>query len=116
MKKRGLRDLRRLPHLTEELILYWAELHFERTGKWPKYYSGPIWGGGGETWSQVDNALRFGRRKLPGGSSLAKFLASQRVDGASTTTTAAAPTPGGAQPSPRATQTKRARNIFTSSQ
>jgi hypothetical protein len=79
VKNRGMRHPRRLPHLTEELILYWAELHFQRTGKWPGHKSGPIWGGGGETWSQVDNALRLGKRMLPGGSSLAKFLANQRT-------------------------------------
>jgi hypothetical protein len=42
VKKRGVRDPRRLAHLTEELVLYWAELHLERTGKWPQYNSGPI--------------------------------------------------------------------------
>jgi hypothetical protein len=75
VKNRGERDPHRLPHLTEELILYWAELHFERTGKWPKRNSGPIFGGRGEKWVQVDDALRHGKRMLPGRSSLAKFLA-----------------------------------------
>lgn len=78
VKKRGVRHPLRLPHLTEELIMYWAELHYHRTGTWPKYDSGPIWRGDGETWAQVDNALRLGKRKLPGRSSLAKFLASKR--------------------------------------
>jgi len=77
VKKRGVRHPQHLPHLTEELILYWAELHYQRMGTGPKYDSGPIWRGGGETWAQVDNAFRHGKRKLPGGSSLAKFLASQ---------------------------------------
>ncbi len=77
VKKRGVRHPLRLPHLTEELILYWAELHYDRIGTWPKYDSGPIWRGDGETWAQVDYALRHGKRKLAGGSSLAKFLASQ---------------------------------------
>jgi hypothetical protein len=77
VKRRGVRNPLRPPHLTEELILYWAELHYQRTGTWPKYDSGLIWRGRGETWAQVDYALRHGKRKLPGGSSLAKFLASQ---------------------------------------
>ncbi len=77
VKSRGVRHPQHLPHLTEELILYWAELHYQRMGTWPKYDAGPIWRGGGETWAQVDNALRLGKRKLPGGSSLAKFLTSQ---------------------------------------
>jgi hypothetical protein len=78
VQKRGVPNPRRLPHLTEELILYWAELHRERTGAWPKYDSGPIWHGNGETWARVDHALRHGKRKLPGGSSLAKFLAAHQ--------------------------------------
>lgn len=77
VKKRGVRNPQRPPHLTEEIILYWAELHYQRTGTWPKYDSGLIWRGRGETWAQVDSAFRRGKRMLPGGSSLAKFLASQ---------------------------------------
>jgi hypothetical protein len=77
VKNRGVRNPQRPPHLTDEIILYWAELHYQRMGTWPKYDSGPIWRGGGETWAQVDYALRHGKRKLLGGSSLAKFLASQ---------------------------------------
>lgn len=78
MKKRGVRHPQHLPHLTEELILYWAELHYQRMGAWPKYDSGLIWRGGGETWARVNYALRHGKRKLPARSSLARFLASQR--------------------------------------
>jgi hypothetical protein len=78
-KKRGVRNPRRPPHLTEELILYWAELHQQLTGAWPKRNSGPVQHGRGETWAHVDWALRHGKRKLPGGSSLAKFLASKGI-------------------------------------
>lgn len=77
VKRRGVRDPRRPPHLSEEIILYWAELHYQYTGAWPKRDSGPIWRGNGEKWAQVDSALRSGKRKLPGGSTLAKFLESQ---------------------------------------
>ena len=37
--------------------------------------SGAIPGTNGETWAMVHGALRHGRRGLPGGSSLARFLA-----------------------------------------
>ncbi len=40
--------------------------------------SGKIQGSGGETWRSVDHALRDGKRGLPGVSSLARLLASQR--------------------------------------
>ena len=70
--------LANLRPFTEEEILQWAELHFHRTGCWPKYYSGPILDAPGETWGAVENALRFGRRGMAGGSSLAKLLNSVR--------------------------------------
>lgn len=73
-KKRGVRNTANLRPFTEEEILQWAELHFQRTGSWPKYYSGPIADAPGETWGAVENALRFGRRGMAGGSSLAKLL------------------------------------------
>jgi hypothetical protein len=75
VRKRGVRDLRNQPPLTEQQIMEWAEQHRQRTGRWPKYKDGPIPNGGGETWSAVDNVLRLGKRGLPGGSSLAKLLA-----------------------------------------
>jgi hypothetical protein len=74
VKKRGVRNTANLPPLTEEGIRQWAELHFQCTGSLPKYYSGPIADAPGETWSAVDNSLRFGKRGLAGESSLAKLL------------------------------------------
>ena len=74
-KKRGVRNPFALPPLNIEEILRWAELHRQRTGALPKYHSGPIVDAPGETWSAVDRALRFGKRGLVGGSSLAKLLA-----------------------------------------
>jgi hypothetical protein len=71
VKKRGVRNRLRLPALTEDQILRWAQRHFERTGSWPQYKSGPILDAPGETWAAVDNALRCGRRGLAGGLSLA---------------------------------------------
>jgi len=74
-KKRGVRNFRNLPPLTEEQILHWADLHYQRMGKWPKYNDGQVADASGETWSGIDGALRYGKRGLlPGGSSLAKLL------------------------------------------
>jgi hypothetical protein len=84
-KKRGVRNDKALPRLTGEQILHWADLHFQRTGSWPKCKSGPIADAPGETWSGVDAALREGARGLPGGSSLPRLLkASRSLPSAST--------------------------------
>jgi hypothetical protein len=56
-------------------IITWALKHRERTGKLPQYKSGPVQDAPGETWDSVDSALRYGKRGLVGGSSLAKLLA-----------------------------------------
>jgi hypothetical protein len=74
VKKRGVRNPLNLPRLTEEQILRWADLHFQRFGTWPKYNSGPIVDAAHETWAGVDSALNKGKRELTGGSSLAKLL------------------------------------------
>jgi hypothetical protein len=55
-------------------ILEWACEHFERTGRWPNLWSGPIAAAPGETWCAADMALKAGRRGLPGGNSLARLL------------------------------------------
>ena len=82
VKKRSLRNPLKLPPLTEEQILQWAELHRQRSGSWPKYDSGAIVDAPGETWAGVDWALRYGKRSLTGGSSLAKLLARSRSSAA----------------------------------
>jgi hypothetical protein len=69
-----------LPPLREEQVLYWAELHYRRSGQLPKYDSGLIVDAPGETWRGVDWALRVGKRGLSGGSSLAKLLREQRSE------------------------------------
>jgi hypothetical protein len=56
-------------------MLAWATRHREITGKWPVRTSGAIPGTHGETRAAVDAALRYGTRGLPGGSSLARWLA-----------------------------------------
>jgi hypothetical protein len=74
-KKLGVRNPLHLSPLTEKQIITWALKHRERTGKLPQYKSGPVVEAPGETWGAVDSALRYGKRGLVGGSSLAKLLA-----------------------------------------
>jgi hypothetical protein len=59
-------------------ILAWADAHHARTGRWPGKESGPILDAPGQTWAAVDAALKFGRRGLARGSSLARLLQEQR--------------------------------------
>jgi hypothetical protein len=79
IRKRGVRNPMALPPLTEELIRGWVELHVQRTGSPPKYDSGPVIDAPGETWTGVDAALRYGKRGLPGRSSIAKLMANRGV-------------------------------------
>ncbi|HEV3022844.1 MAG TPA: hypothetical protein VGX76_10255 [Pirellulales bacterium] len=74
-ERRGRRNIQDLPPLRVPEILGWADAHFARTGGWPEADSGPITEVSDESWRGVENALRFGARGLPGGSSLAKLLA-----------------------------------------
>jgi hypothetical protein len=61
------------------LILKWADAHLLRTGALPTMWDGPVRDGIlGDNWRKVDNALRYGLRGLPGGSSLAALLAQHR--------------------------------------
>jgi hypothetical protein len=76
--RRGVRNRKRLPNLSEEQILSWADAHHARTGTWPTRESGPILEAPGETWAAVDSALRNRLRGLPGGSSLALLLSRER--------------------------------------
>jgi len=75
----GVRNRASLPVLTPERIRSWAEAHYRRTGTWPHSKSGKVFGGGGETWSGIDQALRGGYRGLPGNSSLSALLGGERV-------------------------------------
>jgi hypothetical protein len=73
-RKRGVRNPLDLPPLSVEQILSWADTHFRRTGEKPNHKLGPIADAPGETWAGVDGALRYGRRGLPAGLSLAKLF------------------------------------------
>ena len=65
--------------LTVERILAWADAHHAATGRWPtSWSSGEVRGEPGETWKNLDIALRDGRRGLPGGTTLAQLLAEHR--------------------------------------
>ena len=74
-RKRGARNRKHLPKLTERQILRWARRHRRQTGKWPTENSGPVPGTHGEVWGNVSAALREGIRGLAGGDTLARLLA-----------------------------------------
>jgi hypothetical protein len=61
-----------------ESILAWADAHQRRTGRWPNQNSGPIPEAPGETWCQIQTALRKGNRGLKPGQTIGKLLADYR--------------------------------------
>jgi hypothetical protein len=77
-RERGVRNPKGLPPLTEEQILAWADAHRARTEKWPHTGSGPVPDAPGETWPNLEAALREGHRGLPGGTTLARLLTARR--------------------------------------
>jgi hypothetical protein len=77
--RRAARRERCKPGLTIEDILAWADAHHRHRGEFPTMYSGVVKDGWlGDNWRMIDNALRYGLRGLPGGSSLAKLLTEKR--------------------------------------
>jgi hypothetical protein len=74
----GVSNHKRLPRLTVEQILAWADAHRRATGQGPSGTSGPVRGAPEENWMCVNAALRVGLRGLPGGGSLARLLAQCR--------------------------------------
>jgi hypothetical protein len=77
-EKRGVRSQSCVPPLTEKQILKWADAHYRGTGQWPGCKGGAIADAPGETWANIDAALRMGQRGLPGGSSLPLLLQKKR--------------------------------------
>ncbi len=77
-EQRGVRNHYDLPTLSIEKILSWADLHRNRTGKWPNEYSGVVADAPNETWARINTALFEGIRGLSAGSSLAQLLAKHR--------------------------------------
>jgi hypothetical protein len=61
-----------------EQILAWADTQHAATGQWPAAESGPVTAAPGETWRNVDAALRQAARGLTGRSSLPRLLAKHR--------------------------------------
>jgi len=78
VERREKRNHMKLPPLTVEQILTWADMYHQRTGTWPNQKSGDVVGAPGERWQSIDAALLQGHRSLPGGSSLARLLAEHR--------------------------------------
>ncbi len=74
---RGVRNKGKLPPLTENQILKWAEEFKGRQGIYPTCRCEPqeIENSGGDVWFNIDQCLRKGLRSLPGGSSLARLIA-----------------------------------------
>jgi hypothetical protein len=77
-EQRGLSRREKLPTLSVEQILAWADAHHAAHGRWPKISPLPIAAAPGECWKGIDNALRHGFRSLPGGSSLPRLLEEHR--------------------------------------
>ncbi len=76
--QRGVRNIRRLPSLSIDQLLAWADAHRARTGAWPSEDSGAIPEAPGEIWSNVATSLRDGTRGFVGGQTLAQLLAEYR--------------------------------------
>jgi hypothetical protein len=74
MEKRGARYHAHRPAFSRTMIRKWAAAYKKKHGKLPSRESGRIAGSDGDTWRNVDLALRNGGRGLPGGSTLARFL------------------------------------------
>jgi hypothetical protein len=66
------------PRLTVEQVLAWSEAHRAATGQLPNCATGAIPGAPGETWSNIDKALREGHRGLPSGMTLRELLVGRR--------------------------------------
>ncbi len=63
------------PLLSYPEILAWADAHHARTGEWPTVRSGRVRENESENWNAISAALDKGYRGLPGGLTLAQFLA-----------------------------------------
>ncbi|HWB09893.1 MAG TPA: hypothetical protein VG826_11735 [Pirellulales bacterium] len=59
-------------------ILAWSDAFFKRRRRWPIVKDGLIRETLDDTWLAIDKALRYGRRGLEGGSSLARLLSEHR--------------------------------------
>lgn len=71
---RGVRNRANLPRLSVKKILAWADLHYKRTGNWPRNKTGAILDAPEETWSGVESALIQNSRGLKVKTTLAELL------------------------------------------
>jgi hypothetical protein len=55
-------------------VLAWADAHHRQKGEWPNQFSGPGTAGLPLNWAAVNESLKHGRRGLPGGTTLFRFL------------------------------------------
>jgi hypothetical protein len=67
------------PKLTIDQILAWADAFHALHGRWPGNKDRRSQAAPGQSWGAVDQALRIGRRGLPGGSSLGWLLVDRRT-------------------------------------
>jgi hypothetical protein len=72
--KRSARVKAALPSLSPMKIKAWVRFYVARHGRAPTRASGPIPNTGGETWSGVDNALKYVRRGIKSKSSLSELV------------------------------------------
>lgn len=75
---RGRRNQRKPPRLTHRRILQWADAFHARRHHWPRNSDGAIPESPDDTWFMVDDAMRRGRRGLPGRDTLAQLLTRSR--------------------------------------
>jgi len=73
-EERGVRNVHGLAKLSDDIILRWADAHFEKHGTYPNIKSGPVDDVVDETWYRIHECLRLGLRGLPKGRSLLKLL------------------------------------------
>lgn len=62
------------PKLSISLVCSWIQIYHQLTGSWPSQLSGKVHDVEGESWRQIDQALRLGHRGLPGGTSLPQII------------------------------------------
>ncbi|MCH8053922.1 MAG: hypothetical protein IH895_07670 [Planctomycetes bacterium] len=77
-RRRNEQHPSKLPRLTINQVLTWADEHHRRTGWWPKAGAGRIPGSCGETWSIIHSALMEGGRGFGRRSSLPQLLEERR--------------------------------------
>jgi hypothetical protein len=77
-RERQARSRAAPPPLTVEQVLAWADAHHAAHGRWPTTMSGRVPGVPEESWGGIGAAVVLGRRGLPGGTTLARLLATHR--------------------------------------